>query len=192
LITPPALLLKLLTRHLSQKMVLSTVAFTKAAIASASVGGTGGGFGVASLPREVLASSCARVLEGICGNNIWKQYDMPKKNHPFHITKKSNATYSNFYNRIHYLLYNSTTYYTIVQPIIQYTTSISTITPLFLLPVAPGSLVVGCGRPFIDQPHRRRGPKKVQLTTKRFSRNMRGTGFRLDRIRRITGVQLRI
>jgi hypothetical protein len=97
-----------------------------------------------------------------------------------------------FYNRIHYLLYNSTTYYTIVQPIIQYTTSISTTTPLFLLPVAFGSLVVGCGRPFIDQPHRRRGLKKVQLTTKRFSRNMRGSGFRLDRIRRLTGMQFRI
>jgi hypothetical protein len=124
------------------------------------VGGTGGGFGVASLPLEVPAASCDRVLDGICGNNIWKQYDMPKRNHPFYITK-SNVTDSDFYNRIHYLLYNSITYYTIVQPIIQYTTSISTTTPLFLLPVAFGSLVVGCGRPFIDQPHRRRGLKKV-------------------------------
>jgi hypothetical protein len=35
------------------KRVLSAVAFTKAVMASASVGGTGGGFGVASLPREV-------------------------------------------------------------------------------------------------------------------------------------------
>jgi hypothetical protein len=155
------------------------------------VGGTGGGFGVDSLPLEVPAASCDRVLDDICGNNIWKQYDMPKKNHPFYITKKSNVTDSGFYNRIHYLLYNSTTYYTIVQPIIQYTTSSST-TPLFLLPVAFGSLIVGCGRPFIDQPHRRRGLKKVQLTTKRFSRNMRGSDFRLDRIHRLTGIQLRI
>jgi hypothetical protein len=44
------------------------VAFTKAAIASASVGGTGGGFGVDSLPLEVPAASCDRVLDGICGN----------------------------------------------------------------------------------------------------------------------------
>jgi hypothetical protein len=62
--------------------------------------------------------------------------------------------------QIHYLLYNSTTYYTIVQPVIQYTTSTST-TLLFLLPVAFGGLVVGCGRPFVDQPHGRRGLKKV-------------------------------
>jgi hypothetical protein len=122
------------------------------------------------------------------GNNMICQ----RKNHPFYITKNSNVTDSDFYNRIHYLLYNSTTYYTLVQPIIQYTTSISTTTPLFLLPVAFGSLVVGCGRPFIDQPNRRRGLKKVQLTTKRLSRNMRGSGFRLDKIRRLTGMQLRI
>jgi hypothetical protein len=62
--------------------------------------------------------------------------------------------------QIHYLLYNSTTCYTIVQPVIQYTTSTST-TPLFLLSVAFGSLVVGCGRPFVDQPHGKRGLKKV-------------------------------
>jgi hypothetical protein len=37
--------------------VLSAVALTKAAIASASVGGTGGGFGVSSPPREVPALS---------------------------------------------------------------------------------------------------------------------------------------
>jgi hypothetical protein len=59
-----------------------------------------------------------------------------------------------------------TTYYTITLPIIQYTTSISTITPLLLLPVAPGSLVVGRGRPFIDQPHRGRGPEKVNSPPK--------------------------
>jgi hypothetical protein len=56
--------------------------------------------------------------------------------------------------QIHYLLYNSTTY------TLLYTTSTST-TPLFLLPIAFGGLVVGCGRPFIDQPHGRRGLKKV-------------------------------
>jgi hypothetical protein len=53
---------------LSKKRVLSAVAFTKAAIASASVGGTGGGFGVDSLPLEVPAASCDRVLDDICGN----------------------------------------------------------------------------------------------------------------------------
>jgi hypothetical protein len=63
--------------------------------------------------------------------------------------------------QIHYLLYNSTTYYTIVQPVIQYTTFISITTPLILLSVAFGGLVVGCGRPFVDQAHRRRGLKKV-------------------------------
>jgi NAD-dependent oxidoreductase involved in siderophore biosynthesis len=45
--------------------VLSTVALTKAAIASAKVGGTGGELGVASLPREVPAPSCPRVLDDI-------------------------------------------------------------------------------------------------------------------------------
>jgi hypothetical protein len=44
--------------------VLLVVAVTKAAIASASVGGNGGGFGVSSWPRDVLAPSCARVPDG--------------------------------------------------------------------------------------------------------------------------------
>jgi hypothetical protein len=137
---------------------------------------------VASLPREVLAPSCARVLEGICGNN-----NMTCQRKTIHFTLPKRVMLQTQIFITGYI-----TYYTIVQPIIQYTTSISTTTPLFLLSVAPGSLVVGCGRPFINQPHRRRGPKKVQLTTKRFSRNMPGSGFRLDRIRRFTGVQLRI
>jgi hypothetical protein len=51
---------------------LSAVAFTKAAIASANVGGTGGGFGVTSLPPEVPAASCPRVLVGICGKEHLK------------------------------------------------------------------------------------------------------------------------
>jgi hypothetical protein len=37
--------------------VLSAVALTKEAIASTSVGGTGGGLGVSSLPREVPVAS---------------------------------------------------------------------------------------------------------------------------------------
>jgi hypothetical protein len=45
--------------------VLLVVALTKAVIASAKVGGTGGGLGVASLPREVAAPSYPRVLDGI-------------------------------------------------------------------------------------------------------------------------------
>jgi hypothetical protein len=45
--------------------VLSVVALTKAAMASANVGGTGGGLGVASLPRQVPAPSCVRVLDDI-------------------------------------------------------------------------------------------------------------------------------
>jgi hypothetical protein len=45
--------------------VLSAVAFTKAVMASASVGGIGGGFGVDSLPLEVPAASYDRVLDGI-------------------------------------------------------------------------------------------------------------------------------
>jgi hypothetical protein len=49
----------------AKKRVLSAVALTKAAIASANVGGTGGGLGVSSRPREVPALSCARVLDGI-------------------------------------------------------------------------------------------------------------------------------
>jgi hypothetical protein len=53
--------------------VLSAVAFTKAAIASARVGGTGGGFGVDSLPLEGPVASWDRVLDGICGNNHLKE-----------------------------------------------------------------------------------------------------------------------
>jgi hypothetical protein len=45
--------------------VLSAVVVTKAAMASASVGGTGGGFGVSSWPWDVPAPSCARVRDGI-------------------------------------------------------------------------------------------------------------------------------
>jgi hypothetical protein len=45
--------------------VLSAIALTKAAIASAKVGGTGGGLGVVSLPREVSAPSYPRVLDDI-------------------------------------------------------------------------------------------------------------------------------
>jgi hypothetical protein len=45
--------------------VLSAVAVTKVAIASASVGGTGGGFGASSWPRGVPTLSCARVRDDI-------------------------------------------------------------------------------------------------------------------------------
>jgi hypothetical protein len=62
------------------------------------------------------------------------------------------------YNRVQYLVYNSITYYTPVQPTIHYTTS--TI-PLVLLPVAFSGLVVRCGSPYVNQPHGRRGFKKV-------------------------------
>jgi hypothetical protein len=48
-----------------RKRVLSAVALTRAAIASANVGGTGGRFGVSSPPREVPAPFWARVLDGI-------------------------------------------------------------------------------------------------------------------------------
>jgi hypothetical protein len=48
-----------------KKRVLSVVALTKAAIASANVGGTGGGLGMSSRPWEVPAPSCTRVLDGI-------------------------------------------------------------------------------------------------------------------------------
>jgi hypothetical protein len=64
------------------------------------------------------------------------------------------------YNKIQYLVYNSTTYYTPVQPTIHYITSTSTI-PLVLLPIALGGLVVGCGSPYVDQPQGRRGLKKI-------------------------------
>jgi hypothetical protein len=63
---------------------LSAVAFTKAAIASANVGGTGGGFGVTSLPPEVPAASCPRVLVDIYGKNIWSKHNVPEKT--FHFT----------------------------------------------------------------------------------------------------------
>jgi hypothetical protein len=146
------------------------------------VGGTRGGFGVDSLPLEVPAASCDRVLDDICGNkhletNIICQRKTIRFTLPTRVMRQTRFIQQEY-----------STHYTIVQPIIQYTTSISTTTSLFLLLIAPGSLVVRCGRPFIDQPHRRRGPKKVQLTTMRFSRNMRGSGFRPDKIRRCTGV----
>ena len=64
------------------------------------------------------------------------------------------------YNRIQYLVYNSITYYTPVQPTIHYTTSTS-ITPLVLLPITLGGLIVRCGSPDINQPQGRRGLKKV-------------------------------
>jgi hypothetical protein len=38
---------------------------TKAAIASANVGGIGGGLGMSSRPRDIPALSFARVLDGI-------------------------------------------------------------------------------------------------------------------------------
>jgi hypothetical protein len=48
--------------------------YTRAAIASAKVGGTGGVLGVSSLPREVPAPSCARVRDGILRQiSIWKK-----------------------------------------------------------------------------------------------------------------------
>jgi hypothetical protein len=51
------------------------------------------------------------------------------------------------------------TYYTKVQPIIQLT--ISTFTTTLLLLLILGSFIVRGGRPYVDQPQRRRGPKKV-------------------------------
>jgi hypothetical protein len=59
------MLLKLVARHFTQKRVLSAVTLTKAAIALAKVGGTGGGLGVSSPPRDVPAPSCARVQDDI-------------------------------------------------------------------------------------------------------------------------------
>jgi hypothetical protein len=53
------------------------------------------------------------------------------------------------------------THYTKVQPIIQLTTSTSTTTLLLLLLIVLGSFVVRGGRPYVDQPQGRRGPKKV-------------------------------
>jgi hypothetical protein len=82
---------------------------------------------------------------------------MPE-NLPFYITIKSNDTDSILHNRIHYPLYKSSTYYTTVHPTIYYSTSI---TPLFLLSITLGGLIVRCGSPDINQPQRRRGLKKV-------------------------------
>ena len=55
------------------------------------------------------------------------------------------------------------THYTKVQPIIQqYSLHYSTsITPLFLLSITLGGLIVRCGSPDINQPQGRRGLKKV-------------------------------
>ena len=54
-----------------KKRVLSAVALTKVAIASANVGGIGGGLGVSSRPRDVPALSCVRVLDGIWSKEIF-------------------------------------------------------------------------------------------------------------------------
>jgi hypothetical protein len=84
---------------------------------------------------------------------------MPE-NLPFYITIKSNDTDSILHNRIHYPLYKSSTYYTTVHPTIYYSTFTS-ITPLTLLSITLGGLIVRCGSPYINQPQRRRGLKKV-------------------------------
>jgi hypothetical protein len=55
---------------------LSAVAVTKAAIASANVGGIGGGLGVSSWPRGILAPSCAWVRDGIWSKEIFEKYNM--------------------------------------------------------------------------------------------------------------------
>jgi hypothetical protein len=62
------------------------------------------------------------------------------------------------YNRVQYLVYNSITYYTLVQPTIHYTTSII---PLVLLSITLVGLIVRCGSPYVNQPHGRRRLKKV-------------------------------
>ena len=67
-----------------------------------------------------------------------------------------------------YYITGYNTHYTKVQPIIQqYTLQYPTIhystsiTPLFLLAITLGGLIVRCGSPDINQPQRRRGLKKV-------------------------------
>jgi hypothetical protein len=58
-------LLELVARHFAQEARITSVALTREAIASAKVGGTGGGLGVSSPPWDVPAPSCARVRDGI-------------------------------------------------------------------------------------------------------------------------------
>jgi hypothetical protein len=82
-----------------RKRVLSAVALTKAAMASANVGGTGGGLGVASLPREVPAPSCARVLDDIGDKEHLEKYNMPKQTIHFTLLKRV-MLQTRIYNRI--------------------------------------------------------------------------------------------
>jgi hypothetical protein len=111
--------------------VLSAVAFTKAAIASARVGGTGGRFGVDSLPLERPAASWDRVLDGICGNNYLKEKQiLYARDKTFQITLPKRVMYRlNFttgyitQHTIHYLLYNSTIYNTLLLFFYYYTTT---------------------------------------------------------------------
>jgi hypothetical protein len=142
------------------------------------VGGTGGGFGVDSLPLEVLAASYDRVLDGICGNkHLETNIICQRKTIQFTLLKRVMLQTRTFTTGVHYPLYNNTT---------------NSTTVLFLLPITLSSLTVGRRRPFVDQLHGGRGPEKVQFTTKSFSRSMRRSGFCPDRICRYVGVQLRI
>ena len=71
------MLLELITRHLAQEASIICSSIDQGS-ASASVGGTGGGLGVSSRPREVPALSCARVRDGILGKEIFlEKYNMP-------------------------------------------------------------------------------------------------------------------
>jgi hypothetical protein len=157
---------------------LSAVVFTKAAIASASVGGTGGGFGVDSLPLEVPAASCDRVLDDICGNkHLETNIICQRKTIQFTLLKRVMLQTRTYTAGVQYPLYNNTTNFTTI---------------LFLLPITLSSFTVGRRRPFVDQLHGGRGPEKVQFTTKSFSRFVRRSGFCPDRVCRYAGVQLRI
>jgi hypothetical protein len=53
------------------------------------------------------------------------------------------------------------THYTKVQPIIHILLQLLQATLLLLLLIVLGSFIVRGGRPYVDQPQRRRGPKKV-------------------------------
>jgi hypothetical protein len=145
LITPSTLLLELLARHFPKKAGIVCSCVHQGGNRLGQCGGNRGWiWGNIPSPRSsccILSLSPGRHLR----QRTFEVNIICQRNLPFYITIKSNDTNSMLYNRIHY---------NILLLILQTTL-------LLLLLIALGSFIVRCGRPYVDQPQRRRGPKKV-------------------------------
>jgi hypothetical protein len=112
LITPSTLLLELLARHFSQKAGIVCICVHQGGNRLGQCGRNRRWIG-SNLPPPrssccILSSSPGRHLR----QRTFEINIICQRNLPFHITIKSNDTDSMLYNRIHYPLYNSSTYYT--------------------------------------------------------------------------------